>query len=184
MERIPGDSTWPRMTSLAGSALLAFLFVAMTGVGAATLGGPLAGVLSEGTRGRTLAAFGASAAGQVACVLALLVVFKLRQVPLFEPNAFGRPRETGWLAAAGAAALFIAAIGLGQVRGQPLAELSSFNILGSLLAGPVTGTAEELISRGAILARLATGGWKPPMQVVLSGLLFGLPHGVAQRTVL
>ncbi len=167
-----------RLTALGQAGLLALLFLFMTGLSAALLGGPFATFLGEDPRSQTLAAFASSTTGQVLCVIVLALFVHRRSRPLFAPEAFSKPTAVGWVAASVATGAFILAIYQSQVQGQPLAEPSLFNLAGSLLAGPVTGTAEEIVFRGAILARLAMGGWRMPMQIFFSGLLFGLPHVV------
>ena len=136
----------------------------------------LAGAFATDIRGTLLASMAGSLIGQAAFVTALLLLHRSARGPLLEPGVFGRARPAGWLASGLATAFFAVLILSWPARGLPIAEPSLFNVLGSLLSGPGSGTAEEIVCRGALMARFAHRGLSVRTQVLLSGLLFGFPH--------
>jgi membrane protease YdiL (CAAX protease family) len=89
-----------------------------------------------------------------------------------------KPTVTGWIAAAVVAALFIAFVALSPIlRGAPVASDGSLFRIGAALAMAATGGVfEESIFRGFIISRARALGLPTLLQVLLSGLLFGLAH--------
>lgn len=138
-------------------------------LGAVTLGG-------ASGRSAALGRLGAAALTQWLLIAAIVQLFRQKGIPRLE-----RPwRESGRGRAWGGAALLWLLLGapmiLQPTAQVPVLEPSLFNLVGSLLAGPGAGAAEEVIFRGLLMALLAAGGWSPWRAVLLTSFLFGLSH--------
>ena len=161
---------------LMASVAIPFLLFGCMKLTSTILRDPMMMFFGSDAPGRTLASFAASLAGHFLLIGLWVAFFRIRGRAAFEPTAFGRAKLGGWITALTAAGLLILIMLSGPIRGQPILEASTFNLFGSLLAGPGYGTSEELLMRGILIALLAGGGFGRSAQVLLSGLLFGLPH--------
>ncbi len=105
-----------------------------------------------------------------------LIVFRRYGLPPFEHPLAERARRAGWIAAGVMWMVWALPLIIQAPEGIEVLELSGFNILGSLLAGPGAGAAEEIIFRGLLMSLLAWGGWKIVPRVILTAAMFGLAH--------
>lgn len=138
----------------------------------------LQATLFGGASDRSLALLkiGGAVVAEVGVIALAVLLFRRYRVPLFEVPFREWGRRSGWVAA-GAVWLLWALPLLGRPpAGIGVLEVSGFNIVGSLLAGPGAGAAEEVIFRGLLMSLLAWGGWRIGPRVAIAALMFGLAH--------
>ena len=109
--------------------------------------------------------------------LVLLVLFlhsrsrSLRELGLWQPSPL-----RGWLVAGLFTVLYVL-MTLAALRGRAaLNEVSSFHLYNSLIAGLSAGFFEEIFFRGWVMSELKWSGLGPAVQVIASGILFGIAH--------
>lgn len=82
-----------------------------------------------------------------------------------------------WIATAAITLLLIWLYVSGPLRGHIVwDDWSAFRIYNACLAGIVAGFVEEVVFRGYVMTELAEAMMAPAVQVLLSGVLFGLGH--------
>jgi hypothetical protein len=164
----------------AGLGLLA-LVVALFGVRALLgLATPAAHDLvhPQGLRGETAFHIGASVTFGLLYLAALIAIMRVQKIA---PSAIGlgvRARWPGWVAATLVAAAFIGFTAMGPMfKGVDWAgDWSLFRIGGAVAVALVGGVIEETAFRGFVMERARALGLNAPLQIILSGLLFGLAH--------
>ena len=113
-----------------------------------------------------------------------VLILRLRGQRLADLGFDRRASPWGWLAAAAVTAFFLANSFSGPAcRGlcfiDPhawLIDWSPFRLASSLAIGVTAGICEETMFRGFVIAQARDGGAPPFVQVLLSGVLFGLAH--------
>ncbi|HLX26933.1 MAG TPA: CPBP family intramembrane glutamic endopeptidase [Casimicrobiaceae bacterium] len=118
-----------------------------------------------------------SAVGEFLSLL-VLIVWLNRTGQSLSALGFGRRAPLrGWIAAAIVTAAVLFFFLSGPLRGRAaLAEPTFFHIYNSLLAGIAAGFCEEIFFRGFVMTRLDQARVATWLQVVASGLLFGVAH--------
>jgi membrane protease YdiL (CAAX protease family) len=126
-----------------------------------------------------------SGAGEFLFLVVLWLILRgkrdsLGRLGLWKPSPW-----TGWLAGLAVAAYYAGAAVVGFHNGpshMPLAQIlyepSLFHIYAALVLGLSAGLCEEAVFRGYVMTRLADAGYGWIVQVLASGAVFGLAHGL------
>jgi membrane protease YdiL (CAAX protease family) len=159
------------------AVLASVAFYALVTIGTGVVRRLMAGHLDAGPRAQATIRLTGSIVGQVATIL-LLALYLRRRGGSLADLGFGRPaRRRGFIAAGVLALLTIALMLGGPLRGRaPLAEASLFHLYTSAVAGLGAGFCEEILFRGFVTTELSLAGAGRVVQVLASGLLFGLAH--------
>jgi membrane protease YdiL (CAAX protease family) len=122
---------------------------------------------------------GLTAAAVVELLMLLLLAWYLRSSGrgLGALGVARRAPGRAWVATVVITILLVLLYLSGPLRGHVLwNDWSAFRIYNALVAGVVAGFVEEVVFRGYIMTELAEARTAPAVQVLLSGLLFGLAH--------
>ena len=173
----PQISLHGRAKALATVVLGTVLFLTVVGVILKGLRFLLQSHLGETLRTRTGLTIGGSALGEFA-VLGLLVVFlSARSQSLGDLGFWKNSPLHGWLLAGLMTLLYVSVVFTSVLRNQSgMTEVSLFRIFTSLAAGLSAGIVEEVFFRGFIMNQLKWSGFGSTVQVVLSGICFGVAH--------
>jgi membrane protease YdiL (CAAX protease family) len=88
------------------------------------------------------------------------------------PSTFG-----AWVFAACVVVIYAGYAAFGLLKGSAmLTDWSAFRVLSALSVGITAGFCEEALFRGFVISEAKNGGAPVWLQIVLSGLLFGLAH--------
>ncbi|HTU46517.1 MAG TPA: CPBP family intramembrane glutamic endopeptidase [Bryobacteraceae bacterium] len=168
----PARRFWSLFTVAFGTVV----FFVIVGFASKVLRALVEGHVAGGLRTRATLTLSGSAAGEC-LVLVLLVLFlhfrsrSLRELGLWQPSPL-----RGWIVAGIFTALYVL-MTLAALRGRAaLNELSSFHLCNSLVAGLSAGFVEEIFFRGWVMGELKWSGLGPAVQVIASGILFGVAH--------
>ncbi len=128
-------------------------------------------------RNRTTLALGGSGLGEL-CVLVLLVLFlRVRRRSLRDLGLWKRSPFRGWVLAALMTALYVWIVFESALSHQVgMREVSLFHVGNSLAAGLSAGIVEEIFFRGFVMNTLRWSGFSVAVQVIASGVCFGVAH--------
>lgn len=127
-------------------------------------------------RSAALGRLGAAAFTEWLVIVALVQLLRRKGIPRLERPWKEAGRGRAWVGAVLLWMLFALPMILQRNAQTPILEPSIFNLVGSLLAGPGAGAAEEVIFRGLLMALLVSGGWTLWRAVLLTSFLFGFSH--------
>ena len=126
-----------------------------------------------------------SALGEFLALIVLWRILRKRGDSLERMGLWKQSPLAGWLAAVAVAAFFVIPAIRGFYSGpahMPLAQilfaLNFFHIYTALVLGCGAGLCEEVFFRGYLMTRLADAGYGKIVQVIASGLFFGLAHAM------
>lgn len=166
-----------RLRSLVTVAVGTVLFLTIVGVISKGLRWLLQGHVETTLRGRTALTISGSALGEIAVFVLLMLSLGMRGRSLRDLGFWQKSPLRGWIFAALMTALYVWAVFTSVLRNQSgLGELSVFHICTSLAAGLSAGIVEEVFFRGFIMNQLKWSGFGPAVQVVVSGICFGVAH--------
>jgi hypothetical protein len=172
--------TAPPSRAAAAYSLLAFIaaFIVLRAVLLAITPALHGLVQPSGLREETAFRVGMSFVLGALCFAAVWTILKVQKLDLRTIGWGAKARWPGWLAAFVVAALFIAFTSLGPMfKGAPWAtDWSLFRVGCAVTMAVIGGVFEESIYRGFVIDRAKALGLNTPLQVILSGLLFGLAH--------
>jgi len=173
---LPGRLRITRLRSVTAVILGSILFFVIVGIASKGLRLLLEGHVATTLRARATLAISGSAVGEIV-VLILLVLFlgvhgrSLRELGLWQASPL-----RGWIVASVFSLLYLG-ITMAGLRGHTaLTEVSAFHIYNSLAAGISAGFIEEIFFRGFVMSELKLSGFGGTVQVIASGVLFGIAH--------
>jgi membrane protease YdiL (CAAX protease family) len=153
------------------------LFLTIVGVVAKGLRWLLQGHVAETLRSRTALTISGSALGEFAVLILLILFLRMRGRSLRDLGIWQRSPLRGWILAALMTGLYVWVVFTSVLRNQSgMGEVSLFHIFTSLAAGLSAGIVEEAFFRGFIMNQLKWSGFGPAVQVVISGVCFGVAH--------
>lgn len=166
-----------RVKSLAIVMAGTVLFLTVVGVVAKGLRWLFQGHFEETLRNRTALTISGSAIGEFAVLILLILFLHMRGRSLRDLGIWQRSPLRGWMLAALMTALYVWVVFTSVLRTQSgMGEVSLFHFSTSLAAGLSAGIVEEIFFRGFIMNQLKWSGFGPAVQVVLSGICFGVAH--------
>lgn len=166
-----------RARALVTVAVATVLFLAIVGVISQSLRSLFYGHVEETLRNRTALSISGSALGESAVLFLLILFLRMRGRSLRDLGVWQNSPLRGWILAALMTALYVSVVFSSVLRNQGgMGEISVFHISTSLAAGLSAGIVEEVFFRGFIMNQLKWSGFGPTVQVVLSGVCFGVAH--------
>ena len=169
--------TSSKAAALATVAIGTVVFLAIVGIVSKSLGWVLHDHIAATARARATVSISGSALGEW-IIFGLLLLFLRYQGQSLPDLGFGKSSPLrGWIASAVITFLYVWVVLGSAIKGHaPLAEVSAFHLYGSLVAGLSAGIVEECFFRGFVMNQLRGAGFGSSIQVVASGLLFGVAH--------
>ncbi len=170
---ITGDQVKALVTVVLGTVL----FLSVVGVISKGLHLLLRSHLGETLQSRTALTISGSALGELAVLVLLILFLHLRGRSLRDLGIWKESPFRGWLLAALMTALYVSVVFTSVLRNQSgRGEVSLFRISTALAAGLSAGIVEEVFFRGFIMNQLKWSGFGSTVQVILSGICFGVAH--------
>jgi len=115
--------------------------------------------------------------GELVFLILLVIYLRGQGRTLRELGLWKTSPARGWILAGIFAGLYLWMTFAAVLRGHTaLSEVSVFHIYNSLTAGIVAGFVEEIFFRGFVISELEWARLGPVLQVIASGVLFGIAH--------
>ncbi len=166
-----------RLRSLLTVAVGTLLFLAIVGVVSKCLHWLLQGHLEPTLRGRTALTISGSALGELAVFILLILFLRVRGRSLRDLGFRQKSPLRGWILAALITGLYVWVVFMSVLRNQSgMGEVSVFRVSTSLAAGLSAGIIEEAFFRGFVMSQLKWSGFGRAVQVIASGICFGVAH--------
>ncbi|MGA7928549.1 MAG: CPBP family intramembrane glutamic endopeptidase [Candidatus Sulfotelmatobacter sp.] len=173
---LPPASPISRLRSVITVILGTILFLVIVGIASKGLRLLLEGHVATTLRARTTLAISGSALGEIIVLILLVLFLGLRGRSLRELGLWHSSPLHGWIVAAVFSVLYLG-MTLAGLRGHAaLTEGSAFHIYNSLAAGITAGFIEEMFFRGFVMNELKWSGFGATVQIIASGVLFGIAH--------
>lgn len=173
----PQTTAASRVKALVTVIIGTVLFLAIVGVISTGLRLALQRHTGETLRSRTALTISGSALGELAVFVLLLMFLRLRGRSLRDLGIWQKSPLRGWILAALVTALYVSVVFTSVLRNHSgMGEISLFRISTALAAGLSAGIVEEVFFRGFIMNQLKWSGFGSTVQVVLSGVCFGVAH--------
>jgi len=167
----------PRLESLAIVILGTLLFLVIVYAVGRGVAWAFQSPAAQSSRALVTVRLSGSMLGELVVLLVLIVFLRSRGLSLRDLGIWQHAPARGWIIAAVITALYLWMTFAAVLRGQaPLGEASFFHIYNSLVAGLVAGFVEEIFYRGFVMSELGWSGFGPVVQVIASGVLFGISH--------
>jgi uncharacterized protein len=166
-----------RLRSVITVILGTILFSVIVGVASKGLRLLLQGHVATTLRTRATFAISGSALGEIIVLILLVLFLGLRGRSLRELGLWKGSPLRGWIVATVFTALYLWMTFVAVLRGHAaLTEVTAFHIYNSLAAGIAAGFIEEIFFRGFVMSELKWSGFGATVQVIASGVLFGIAH--------
>jgi len=179
------SSAWFSVIGITVGMLLGIVVALnLLAIGAHVLQPLFPGLRPRTPQGLTILFATGSALGESLTLFVLWRILRKRGDSLERMGLWRQSPLAGWLAAVAVAAFFVIPAIRGHHTGAhlPLAQIlfapTFFHIYTALALGCGAGLCEEVFFRGYLMTRLADAGYGNIVQVIASGLFFGLAHSL------
>lgn len=166
-----------RLRSLTAVVLGTVLFVSIVGIVGRAVGWMFQGRSEASARALVTVRLSGAMLGEVIVLIFLVLYLRGQDRTLRDLGLWKTSPTRGWILAGIVAGLYLWMTFAAVLRGQvEVSEVSFFHVYNSLVAGIVAGFVEELFFRGFVMTQLEWSRLGPVLQVIASGLLFGIAH--------
>src|SRR5579864_143852 len=180
------SSAWFSVIGITAGMLLGIVIALnLLAIGARVLQPLFPGLRPRTPQGLTILFATGSALGEFLALVVLWRILRKRGDSLQRMGLWKQSPPAGWLAAVAVAAFFVIPAIRGLHTGAahlPLPQIlfapTFFHIYTALVLGCGAGLCEEVFFRGYLMTRLADAGYGNIVQVIASGLFFGLAHSL------
>jgi len=177
MAETSGRERSPRLRSLSRVVLGAVCFLLIMRLVGRSIALLCQGRFPETPRTLVTVRLSSAAIGEIVLLILLVLWLRWHGRSLRDLGLWRASPLRGWIVGAIFTGLYLASTFLGPLRGHAaLGEVSFFHIYNALIAGVVAGSVEEIFFRGFVMSELRWSGFGTTVQVIASGVLFGIAH--------